>query len=132
MPICSADGRVIACLVGRPDDGDYLQLTRRVATKIDSTREDLRLNDGQRSHRRGEFPALAMGLSYGGGQRVSHTICTMMLIILIPLLPQSPGNLVHSKNNRLLLESLLRDADVQRIAGYQSGELPDLVSARGH
>ncbi|KAF9462997.1 hypothetical protein BDZ94DRAFT_1259834 [Collybia nuda] len=55
----------------------------------------------QSDHRRGHFVALACGVSYGGGQ-------------------QAPGNLVHSKARRMLLDTLLDDHNIQRLAGFQS------------
>ncbi|TFK59247.1 hypothetical protein BDN72DRAFT_749034, partial [Pluteus cervinus] len=56
------------------------------------------------SHRRGDFVAVAVGVSHGGGQR-------------------APGTLSHSPERQELINRLLSDHAIQRLAGYQSSAL---------
>jgi len=42
------------------------------AAEVDSARERCQFSRNSATHRRGEFPALAVGASFGGGQQVSR------------------------------------------------------------
>lgn len=58
-----------------------MQVNRDAQALFDDTRIRFNFKPEQATHRRGEFPALAVGISYGGGQTVrdifhgSHAGC---------------------------------------------------------
>lgn len=87
-------------LVGRPDDPLWDTVQCAAAHKMEQSRKQLRLNEKQKHHRRGRFPALASGISHGGGQL-------------------KPGNLDHGSNDEVLT-SLMADPSLIRIAGHAS------------
>lgn len=108
-PFCLVDeeGRVACPLPGCPDDDDWGKVIADAERVINEVREEgLGRNHFQAKDlhsRRGDFVVLATGVSFGGGQ-------------------QRPGNLVHSAPRRRLLEKLLSNKSIQRIAGFQSSE----------
>ncbi|KAJ7843980.1 hypothetical protein B0H14DRAFT_2358829 [Mycena olivaceomarginata] len=106
--IVDAEGRIVAVLLGRPEDDDWDKiiedmerilagLRRRGIKRGVFTRKKL-------DHRRGKFPTLYDGYSHGGGQR-------------------KPGNLRHSRGYRKLLRHLLQSKSGVRLAGFQSSKL---------
>ncbi|KAF5380091.1 hypothetical protein D9615_006268 [Tricholomella constricta] len=103
--IVDKDDRGIVFLVGHPNDDSWPQVASAAEEAITQARlrgEEKKLfKSDQLSHRRGRFFALASGVSHGGGQT-------------------RPGNLVHSTKVRALLDEVLGDPSVQRIAGFQS------------
>lgn len=70
MPIVDTDGRVIAVLVGRPDDADWENVTAAAYGALTDASLHLEFKSKVKNHRRGRFPALNFGISYGGGQTV--------------------------------------------------------------
>ncbi|KAF7970990.1 hypothetical protein HWV62_22491 [Athelia sp. TMB] len=98
-PICDSKGRVIAVCVAQPRSWECVN--RDAVAAIKAARKRLYFPKKSRRHRRGDFPALAYGVSYGGGQQV-------------------PGNLQHSQRNEEALKELLEDPAIQRIAGLGS------------
>ncbi|KAJ7819131.1 hypothetical protein B0H14DRAFT_2837359 [Mycena olivaceomarginata] len=101
--IVDAEGRIVAVLLGRPEDDDWDKiiedmerilagLRRRGIKRGVFTRKKL-------DHRRGKFPTLYDGYSHGGGQR-------------------KPGNLRHSRGYRKLLRHLLQSKSGVRLAGF--------------
>ncbi|TFK70510.1 hypothetical protein BDN72DRAFT_766374, partial [Pluteus cervinus] len=100
--------RVVAALAGRPKDpawGEVATGAAELCTGIRERGEDLGLfQDEHTSHRRGDFTALSIGVSHGGGQT-------------------RPSNLFHPTKRRELLKTLLEDKSIQRIAGFQSSSL---------
>lgn len=69
---------------------------------IAAARAKCKFPEGCTDHHHSDFPAMAIGVSYGGGQQV-------------------PGNLVHSETNRTVLEGLLQEASIQRITNFANG-----------
>lgn len=69
------------------------------------------------SHRRGEFVAFPVGVSFGGGQKVC---LHLKLPGNMPNTHQKPGNLVHSAKRRRLAHKMKRNLGIIRIAGLQS------------
>lgn len=100
-PIVDNDGRVIAVLAGRPSDAGWEELQRRAASKLKDCRHGCRFSGKLAENRRGGFPALAIGVSFGGGQR-------------------RPQNLVNGRANQKVLEYLNSQAEFKRIAGFGS------------
>ncbi|KAH9923230.1 uncharacterized protein B0H18DRAFT_955931 [Fomitopsis serialis] len=71
-PITDGVGRVIAVLCGAPNDPEWPDVHAGAAAAVAAARERLSLTAKDRAHRRGDFAALAMGISYGGGQKHTH------------------------------------------------------------
>jgi hypothetical protein len=70
-------------------------------------------------HRRGEFIAIPAGVSFGGGQTVQAQP-RLFSFRLTNFILQAPGNLVHTKAMRKLIQRLLQSHSIRRIAGFQS------------
>ncbi|KAL6309253.1 hypothetical protein BKA93DRAFT_821580 [Sparassis latifolia] len=92
---------IVAVLAGRPDDAGWDGVIDDATRLIADIGKACIFTDEQMYHRRGKFPALAMGVSYGGGQT-------------------APGNLLHSKTNGMQLHHLLHSKSIQRVAGFGS------------
>ncbi|KAF9470948.1 hypothetical protein BDN70DRAFT_820656 [Pholiota conissans] len=99
LPILDAFGRIIAVPAGRPNDKDWDVVRCGAAGAVDKCRKRCRFPKKSRVHRRGKFPALNVGISYGGGQK-------------------KPGNLYHSAQNKEALSALIADKNITRIAKY--------------
>ncbi|KAL0566486.1 hypothetical protein V5O48_015524 [Marasmius crinis-equi] len=98
IPIVDTEGRVIAVLVGRPNDPEYLEDARNFHHHILRKRD---LFEGEdESQPRGDFPAQAVGISYGLGQPY----------------PERLRNLKYGEP----VEELLRTPGAERIASFQS------------
>ncbi|KAI0039344.1 hypothetical protein FA95DRAFT_1504302, partial [Auriscalpium vulgare] len=96
--IVDLKGRIIGSLAGRPV-GDLTWHDDCVDTYLamDEAKEDLKLSKDQRYHRRGDYPALSTGISYGGGQTVSSV-----------------------RLNRPIVKKLLRRRGPRRISGFMN------------
>ncbi|KAL1736325.1 hypothetical protein EV714DRAFT_198920 [Schizophyllum commune] len=68
VPILDKKRRVIAVLAGAPDQKDWPAQHTSLADAIEAARPHLKFTTVQKKHRRGVFPAIAVGHSYGGGQ----------------------------------------------------------------
>lgn len=102
VAILDSEGRIVAVLVGQPsNDPSWEQVHQDAAAKLERARRECRFSAKQRSHRRGRFPALATGISHGGGQL-------------------KPGNLDHGSNDAVL-KSLTAHPSFLRLAGFASG-----------
>lgn len=66
VPITDKDGRVIAVLAGQPDDPGWDEVHQSAADSLDACRGKMK----QGTHRRGRYPMLSSGISFGGGQTV--------------------------------------------------------------
>lgn len=64
-------GRVFTVLVGKPKDtAGWDRVNAQVQEAFDGARASYKLDPKQKSHRRGEYPTISAGISYGGGQKV--------------------------------------------------------------
>ncbi|KAI0368254.1 hypothetical protein BV20DRAFT_948588, partial [Pilatotrama ljubarskyi] len=92
--------KVFAMLVGSPKDQQaWAEVNAEAQSAFDEARLAYKLDSKQENHRRGSFPAVAAGISYGGGQtRVS--------------------NLAHSAWNEGVIRKLLAQPAVRRLAGF--------------
>jgi len=72
MPILDAKERVIGICAGHPEDTSWAKLKDDATAALRKARQSCRFPKGATLHRRGLFPALAIGASFGGGQEVSH------------------------------------------------------------
>jgi hypothetical protein len=69
VAILDSAGHVIAVLVGRPsDDPSWEQTHHEAADLLESARPRCQFSKQGTNHQRGHFPALATGISHGGGQ----------------------------------------------------------------
>ncbi|TDL13644.1 hypothetical protein BD410DRAFT_846742 [Rickenella mellea] len=98
-PIVDGKDRVVAVLVGRPRDPGWAALSNDVFTTISKARDRCTFSQDQADHRRGQFPTLSIGTSFGGGQ------CRA-------------GNLASTPANKTVLEELLKEKCIQRIANF--------------
>ncbi|KAJ6494092.1 hypothetical protein C8R47DRAFT_974995 [Mycena vitilis] len=106
--ILDAEGRIVAILLGRPDDEDW----EIVVAEAEALMEKVRrrgikrgiLQAKQRDHRRGFYYTLNDGTTKGPGAK-------------------KPGNLAHSKGYRRLLQVLILNRSMRRIMGFQSSGL---------
>ncbi|KAI9060951.1 hypothetical protein FKP32DRAFT_1576973, partial [Trametes sanguinea] len=101
-PILDKNNRVFAVLAGRPRDTSWDDVNKQLQDVFDAARDTYRLTSQQREHRRGAFPAIATGISFGGGQ-------------------QRVANLAHSVHNQSVINALLQNAAVRRVANFGSG-----------
>ncbi|KAJ7506702.1 hypothetical protein B0H11DRAFT_1707105, partial [Mycena galericulata] len=103
--IVDAEGRIIAILLGAPEDRDWDNVVNEAAKAMARARRRARQHGWYPSpHRRGLYLPLSTGVSFGGGQK-------------------RPGNLVNRCLYRRLIRSLLRNKAIQRLAGFQSSGL---------
>jgi hypothetical protein len=92
-------------LCGRPADPAYLAAAQRACEKIMSVGERTTFQPQQSSHRRGEFPVLNFGVQHGLGPMAPYRLA-------MPL-----------KHQEAMVEELLNDPDIQRLAAFDSGGL---------
>ncbi|TFK60200.1 hypothetical protein BDN72DRAFT_779712, partial [Pluteus cervinus] len=104
--ITDKDERVVVVLVGGPTHhADWSQVVKQAAQTLASVRKDGvaagAFPHGAQSHRRGNFVALPVGVSHGNGRL-------------------KPGNLLHPPERKELIQRLLDDKSIRRLACYQS------------
>jgi hypothetical protein len=72
--ILDKEGRIIATLVGQPDDPEWMDVARDAANVFQDVQRlraaQGRFSDSSLGHRRGEFLSIPVGVSFGGGQQV--------------------------------------------------------------
>ncbi|OCH83552.1 hypothetical protein OBBRIDRAFT_566444, partial [Obba rivulosa] len=98
-PILDSEGRVFAALAGQPKDANWALVHTGAAAAMDCVQEQISFQQKEQDHRRGMYPALSVGVSYGGGQK-------------------AVGNLVNSAPHSKALRSLLLDPNIKRIANF--------------
>lgn len=95
-------GRVLAALIPAPSDPSYKASVDRAFLKMMDEGDRANFSTGSLKHKRGDgFAAINVGLTYGNG----HTK------------PSRPKLGRHKH----LVEALLADEDIQRLAAYQDG-----------
>lgn len=105
MPLVDHDRRVIGHLIGRPaDDPTWGSVNDEASRALEHARNKLVFSTKDKVHRRGRFPALAYGISHGGGQT-------------------KPGMLCHSQENADILRGLVQNNAFIRISGFVNGKL---------
>lgn len=70
--IIDAGERVVSALAGQPNDPQWANVSDSAADDVREAGDACVFSDEQLEHRRGEFPALAVGVSFGGGQKVGR------------------------------------------------------------
>ncbi|KAJ7182795.1 hypothetical protein C8R43DRAFT_869062, partial [Mycena crocata] len=101
--ILDCEGRVIAVLLGTPDDPNWGDVVKEAMKELARARRWARRTGiwMPAAHRRGNYFSITAGVSFGGGQR-------------------RPGNLRNSHFIRRLIRRLLRNPAIRRIMGFQS------------
>ncbi|KAJ7919762.1 hypothetical protein B0H13DRAFT_1987862 [Mycena leptocephala] len=103
--ILDRHGRIIAVMVGAPEDPEWPSVVAKAAEAMRQAREEgLRtgaFTAGDDLHRRGLYHILKGGVSYGGGQK-------------------RPGNLVNPPLQQRLFQKLVKNTYVRRVCGFQS------------
>ena len=97
--IVDKDGRIIAVLVGCPANLDWPSVHRSAHAALQAARKRCRFPKKSTKHRRGDFPALSAGISYGGGQKVRHRPSYRLSIVTTPL-PSAPRKPTSFQNKR--------------------------------
>lgn len=70
-PLVDRQNRILGVLGGQPKDREGWQNVVQAASDgVESAGPRCKFNEKQSIHRRGAFPALACGMSFGGGQMV--------------------------------------------------------------
>ncbi|KAI9069791.1 hypothetical protein FKP32DRAFT_1559038, partial [Trametes sanguinea] len=103
-PILDKHDRVFGVLAGRPRDPSWATVNEEMQDLLEQGRSAYSASAGQKSHRRGNFTAVSVGISYGGGQK--H-VC----------------NLRHNKTNAAVLDSLVQQKAVRRVANFGDSAL---------
>ncbi|TFK60486.1 hypothetical protein BDN72DRAFT_779344, partial [Pluteus cervinus] len=104
--ITDKDGRALVVFAGVPHkDEGWKEVIKKAEETMASVRKEGMhagaLPPDVQNHRRGEFVALPVGVTHGNGR------------------PQ-PGNLLQPPERQKLVDRLLSDPSIQRIAGFQS------------
>lgn len=81
IPVTDEDERVITAICGGPGDPTWKSACAVAADNIEATRGRLRASASNYKHRRGDFLAMAHGVSYGGGQKVGPCIGLCLQIL---------------------------------------------------
>ncbi|KAF9060393.1 hypothetical protein BDP27DRAFT_1493380, partial [Rhodocollybia butyracea] len=99
--LLDSDGVVTGVVGGNPQDTNWLETVNEPATEaIREARKDLTFSEKQTNHRRADCPAVAFGVSFGGG-------------------PQEPGNLKQTNAAAFgIMSALLSLNCFARISGF--------------
>ncbi|KAJ7027674.1 hypothetical protein C8F04DRAFT_1266784 [Mycena alexandri] len=102
-PLVDAAGRVFAVFGGHPDDPNWKRDVHDPAVEaMEEARAKCKVSEARTYHRRGNWPPLSAGDSYGGGQ--TH-----------------PGALVNEVINTAVLCALMSNIAFIRLAGFATG-----------
>jgi len=101
--LVDSQGRIYAVLAGRPDDPTYTKAAEAAFQTLAEESSKANFVTKECNHKRGCFPAVSVGLSYGQGQ-------------LKPAL-------LNTGKNTEMVERLIQNSNIQRIATFGSGEL---------
>ncbi|KAG6809252.1 hypothetical protein H0H92_001003 [Tricholoma furcatifolium] len=106
--ITDSSHRVIVALIGQPKSLEWDSVIKNAASLLNNFHENA-LKAGflagraHRDNRQGNFYAVASGVSMGGGR-------------------VEPGVFAHELGFQQMLDELLAEKDIQRIANFQSNE----------
>ncbi|TFK59977.1 hypothetical protein BDN72DRAFT_779999, partial [Pluteus cervinus] len=106
--ILDSENRITTILVGAPEDSSWDSVISRceevmIRVRDSGLKADVFTRDHQQ-HRRGNFVAVPLGISHGGGRA-------------------EPGNFYHPPKRLEIVEPLIQDPDMTRLAGFQSSAL---------
>lgn len=108
-PIVDQKGRIIAVLVGQPKDASFISAAETVFESMVREGKAASFLPKETLHCQGAFPAINMGVTHGKGT----------------LAPVYLNNHRHTP----MMERLLDDPAVQRLAAFASGELAGHATA---
>ncbi|KAH9014024.1 hypothetical protein EDB85DRAFT_1876641 [Lactarius pseudohatsudake] len=101
-PLLDREKRIIGVLVGQPRDSSWESAKGGALAALGAARGQMTFGEKETNRRRGPFPCVAHGISFGGGQ-------------------PEPRYLSHSSsNNARVLEELMEDPSIQRICNFGS------------
>jgi hypothetical protein len=118
--ILDPEGRIIAALVGQPEEA-WEEVNEGLSDAIREARAQCDFSKKDKKHRRGNFPAMAVGVSFGGGQPVRPPSAEYPVRPMAKPL-QEPMNLRHTRKNQAALENLIANPSMKRVAGFASSE----------
>lgn len=100
----------MVALVAIPKGSDYRGAIQRATHRILSEGHQEQFSQSERKHPRGAFPAVNVGVTHGKGTL-------------------KPINL-NNHNHTPMVQRLLADEDIQRLAGFASGQSIDVSAIR--
>ena len=128
--------RIIAALVGQPDDPEWSEVIDAATAVMQEVQQlgmsEQLFSEKHLDHRHGEFLAIPVGVSFGGGQtvRIDWLSQRYRLLTNSNLNPQEPGNLIHTKAMHRLIRKMLKSPHIlatlpsaRSIAQYAAGGL---------
>ncbi|KAI0361618.1 hypothetical protein OH77DRAFT_1444298 [Trametes cingulata] len=110
--ILDKKGRVIGVLVGQPRSDSWKGINEEMQAILELARQAYQAPATHQEHRRGAFTVATCGISYGGGQT-------------------KVKNLAHGNHNQAVMDALLQQLPVQRVATFGSRAL-ELFAPRLH
>lgn len=113
------DGIIVGVLLGMPKDVEgWRKALNKATVALQKAADKISARAKRTTHRRGTFPSLAHGISFGGGQKVSP--CAVPCISAL-MRYQRPQFLKHaSRTVARVLDELALDEAVQRVCKYAS------------
>lgn len=107
-------GFVIGALCGQPKWGNINEPLMKI---FDTTREAYSLSAADCESRRGKFPSIATGISFGGGQKVSVVAWTRGMWVSNAT-NQRVGNLAHTAHNQAVWNAVMKLVPIKRVANF--------------
>lgn len=92
-PLLDSLGNIFGVCSGQPKDTSWASVCEGAAAAIKKARGKCDFPDGSINHRRGRFPAMAVGVSFGGGQQVRRWRSPLRLCLLTPMPCSTPATL---------------------------------------
>ncbi|KAJ3807758.1 hypothetical protein F5876DRAFT_47434, partial [Lentinula aff. lateritia] len=68
VPLADGEHCVMVCMLDGPDDPTYQKAVENMTESILNAGQETAWTSKEKKHKRGNFPALARGISYGKGQ----------------------------------------------------------------
>jgi hypothetical protein len=74
--VATPSGTILAALAGRPRGEGFRDKTERLDGFMGYLMDTVQFSEKERGHRRGNYPAIHTGISYGGGSKVALFVPT--------------------------------------------------------
>ncbi|KAJ3925557.1 MAG: hypothetical protein NXY57DRAFT_906916, partial [Lentinula lateritia] len=100
VPLADGEHRVMVCMLDGPDDPTYQKAVENMTESILKAGQKTAWTSKEKKHKRGNFPALARGISYGKGQH-------------------QPMRLVGDRQP--MMDELFQSDCFRQVAGFQNG-----------
>lgn len=115
-PILDRNGIEFANLIGQPAWGD---LNAQLMKILETARSAYTFSKKDVENRRGEFPSVACGISFGGGQKVRVSSSLAWACTIEPMrCSQRVGNLAHTPHNREVWNAMFKLVPMRRVASF--------------